>query len=76
MLSLIVLSALSLAEEIDQAKLNALRQYQRERLELSSEVNIKGGDDGCGQQLSSEVLGTAEAHRERPGVCHLAERKV
>ena len=43
MLSLIVLSALSLAEEIDQAKLNALRQYQRERLELSSEVNISGG---------------------------------
>ena len=43
MLSLIVLSALSLAEEFDQTKLNALRQYQRERLELSSEVNISGG---------------------------------
>ena len=43
MLSLIVLSALSFAEELDQVKLNALRQYQRERLELSSEVNISGG---------------------------------
>lgn len=43
MLNILLLSALSLAENIEQAKLNALRQYQRERLELSSEVNISGG---------------------------------
>jgi hypothetical protein len=43
MLAFALSTAIAFAQDAQQEKLNALRQYQRERLELSSEVNITGG---------------------------------
>lgn len=43
MLVLALFAGLCFAEDPQQEKLDALRQYQRERLELSNEVNITGG---------------------------------
>ena len=43
MLAFALSTVIAFAQDAQQEKLNALRQYQRERLELSSEVNITGG---------------------------------